>query len=111
LAENHKIELPVAQNLNPSTEENKFVSSENIESPQSAISKLDSENEIGTIEFRPSSTKAQDEELATVEWKRKSLNKETIMDQISKVKSGQISNIPTVGEAKENLFAILTSIK
>ena len=67
--------------------------------------------EIASMEFKSgkSNNKIQEDQLASVEWKR--APKTSLSEKISNIKTGQIKNFPTIGEAKESLFALLSPVR
>ena len=69
---------------------------------------VDPDYEIASIEFKSDkpSVKNQEEQFASIEWKLEP--KRSLSEKITNIKTGQFKNLPTMGEAKESLFALLS---
>lgn len=66
------------------------------------------EDEVASIEIRHGKpSEPAEAEVATIEWRPHQEKRPTLSEQFNKLRHGEL-NIPSVGEAKENLFALLT---
>ena len=66
---------------------------------------------IASIEFKPGKpSKTFDDEIASIEFKPNQDKKRTFSEQFNKLRNSEI-NLPTIGDAKQNLFALLSHNK
>jgi len=69
-------------------------------------------SEVAVIEFRPSEKmNSPEDQIASVEWRKDKNQKISLGERLANLKSGQIKNFPTIGDAKEELFALITNTK
>ena len=69
------------------------------------------DNMIASIEYKPGKpSKTNDDEVASIEFKPNQDKKRTFSEQFNKLRNSEI-NLPTIGDAKQNLFALLSHNK
>lgn len=73
--------------------------------------KADLDQNMASIEFRPGKTEDESEEIASIEWKKETSGREKFKNAVEKIRSGNFDNVPSLGQAKENLFAFITHPK
>ena len=74
------------------------------------LNSITNENsELASIEFRPEKNMNHNrDQVASLEWKKSKPGRQRISERIENFRTNQLGNLPTIGEAKEQIFALLT---
>lgn len=72
---------------------------------------FNSNSDLASVEFRPGISESESDEIASIEWKKGASNREKIKNAVQKIRSGDFESLPTVAQAKENLFALIAHSK
>lgn len=73
------------------------------------VFKTNSEPELASVEYRPGISES--DEIASIEWKKGATSREKLKNTVQKIRSGDFESLPTVAQAKENLFALIAHSK
>ena len=66
------------------------------------------DSNVASIEYRPGKPLDNTiDEIASIEFKPNQTKKHSLSEQINKLRNSEI-NLPTIGDAKQNLFALLS---